>query len=66
VDDACPDHSADIANNWSDDGRVKLLRHSTNKGVGGAVKTGYCQAVRDGMDVVVKIDGDDASFGFIF
>jgi glycosyltransferase involved in cell wall biosynthesis len=35
-----------------------LLRHETNRGVGGAIKTGYQQAVRDGVDVVAVMGGD--------
>lgn len=34
------------------------LRHETNRGVGGAIKTGYQQAVRDGVDVVTVMGGD--------
>ncbi|GFE66211.1 hypothetical protein KIN_32850 [Litoreibacter roseus] len=35
-----------------------MIRHEVNKGVGGAVITGYRQALADGMDIVVKPDGD--------
>jgi glycosyltransferase involved in cell wall biosynthesis len=58
VDDACPEGSGDfIACNVSDP-RVRVLRHTQNLGVGGAVMTGYRQAVIDGARVIVKIDGD--------
>lgn len=58
VDDACPDGSADwIAANVNDP-RVVVLRNPQNQGVGGAVMTGYRRAVADGMDVIVKVDGD--------
>jgi len=58
VDDACPEASGDfIAANVSDP-RVRVLRHEINQGVGGAVMTGYRQAILDGAAVVVKIDGD--------
>src|SRR5690606_11392859 len=32
---------------------------STNLGVGGAVMTGYLTALADGMDIIVKVDGDN-------
>jgi len=35
-----------------------VLFNSVNLGVGGAVMTGYRQALTDGCEVVVKIDGD--------
>lgn len=37
---------------------VVPLRHETNRGVGGAIKTGYQQAVQDGVDVVTVMGGD--------
>ncbi|MDP1172010.1 glycosyltransferase, partial [Klebsiella pneumoniae] len=40
------------------DPRVRVLFHTKNQGVGGAVSTAYGQAIKDGMDIVVKIDGD--------
>ncbi len=57
VDDASPD---DIAGALSGirDPRLCLLRHARNQGVGGAMLTGYEQAVKLGCDIVVKMDGD--------
>jgi len=57
VDDCCPDGSGDIAAR-SADPRVEVLRHPVNKGVGGAVITGYGRALELGADIVVKMDGD--------
>jgi len=37
---------------------VVPIRHETNRGRGGAVKTGYRAALDDGMDVVAVLDGD--------
>ena len=39
--------------------RVVPIRHEENRGVGGAIKTGYRAAYRDGIDVVAVIAGDD-------
>jgi len=58
VDDACPEGSGDHVKAHCADLRVRVLTHEVNQGVGGAVMTGYRQAVIDGCDVVVKIDGD--------
>jgi len=58
VDDACPSHSGINASGEVKDYRIHLVRHETNLGVGGAVKSGYKKALELGMDVVVKIDGD--------
>ncbi|CAA7624504.1 Glycosyltransferase involved in cell wall biogenesis [Candidatus Terasakiella magnetica] len=58
VDDCCPDGSGDIAA-ASSDPRVEVLRHSVNKGVGGAVITGYRRARALECDIVIKMDGDD-------
>lgn len=40
------------------DTRVRVLRNTSNLGVGGAVMAGYRAAIDDGMDVIVKVDGD--------
>lgn len=58
VDDACPDGSGDWVLANCHDARVRLVRHQENQGVGGAVMTGYVNALADGADVLVKMDGD--------
>lgn len=58
VDDACPEGTADHVQMHCADKRVRLIRHTRNLGVGGAVMTGYQAALADGMQVMVKIDGD--------
>jgi glycosyltransferase involved in cell wall biosynthesis len=58
VDDCCPVSSGDFIESQSSDPRVKVLRHQQNQGVGGAVMTGYRAAILDGMEVIVKVDGD--------
>ena len=34
------------------------IRHDENQGVGGAIKTGYSQALADGMEVLAVMNGD--------
>ncbi len=58
VDDACPNGSGDFVERHCTDPRVVVLRHAQNKGVGGAVMTGYRAAIDDGAAVIVKVDGD--------
>lgn len=58
IDDHCPERSGDYIEETCRDSRVRVIRHDVNQGVGGAVLTGYEQAVSDGAEVIVKIDGD--------
>lgn len=58
VDDACPDGTGDLIERDAADARVRVLRHTENRGVGGAMVTGYAAALADGCEVVVKVDGD--------
>lgn len=58
VDDRCPDGTADLVERTCRDPRVVVLRHPENRGVGGATITGYRQALADGAEIVVKLDGD--------
>jgi len=58
VDDCCPQKSGELVRSKCQDRRVKVITHEANKGVGGATVTGYQAAVLDGIDIVVKVDGD--------
>ncbi len=58
VDDACPEKSGEYVEKNTRDPRIKVIYHDVNKGVGGAVMSGYKQAINDGAEIVVKIDGD--------
>lgn len=58
VDDFCPDGSGDLIEQRNTDPRVRVLRHERNKGVGGAVITGYRAALEEDIEVVIKVDGD--------
>lgn len=58
VDDCCPHGSGDFVAANCTDSRVTVLRHDVNQGVGGAVMTGYRAAIQDGIQIIVKIDGD--------
>jgi dolichol-phosphate mannosyltransferase len=58
VDDKCPENTGDLVEQSAPDARVRVIRNSVNRGVGGAVMAGYEAALRDGADVMVKVDGD--------
>lgn len=58
VDDKSPDDTARIVEELAD-ARVTLVRHPENRGVGGAMASGFAEAIRQRLDVVVKMDGDD-------
>jgi hypothetical protein len=58
IDDCCPESSGDFVTANCSDPRITILKHAVNQGVGGAVISGYQAAVKDGIDIVVKIDGD--------
>lgn len=58
VDDCCPEQSGQLVTDQCRDQRVRVLYHEANAGVGGATLSGYRAALEDGVDVVVKIDGD--------
>lgn len=58
VDDCCPDGSGEHVERNCNDARVQIIYHRKNQGVGGAVMTGYKTAIDQGIDVIVKVDGD--------
>jgi len=57
VDDNCPQSSGKKAEELHRS-NVIVLYHKQNKGVGGAVITGYRKALELGCDIVIKMDGD--------
>lgn len=57
VDDRSPDDTAEQIRRLHDP-RVRLVQHSVNQGVGGAMVTGYREALRLGAEIIVKMDGD--------
>lgn len=58
IDDCCPEKTGKSVQELNVDNRVKVLFHDRNLGVGGAVMTGYREALFAGSDIIVKIDGD--------
>lgn len=60
VDDVSTDDTAQIIEGYAakDPGRVVLIRHSKNRGVGAAIATGYRAAVEDECELVAVMAGD--------
>ncbi len=58
VDDGCPENTGKYLLSEVSDPRLKVLFHDSNKGVGGAVKTGYTAALEENYDIIIKIDSD--------
>ena len=58
IDDGCPQETGKYVQQECGDPRVRVIFHAENRGVGGAMITGYQQAIADGADIIVKLDGD--------
>lgn len=58
IDDFCPEGSGNFVKENCNDVRIRVIRHEVNQGVGGAVMSGYRAAIEEGIDIIVKVDGD--------
>lgn len=59
VNDGSKDETGAFADRYAQlDPRVIVVHHETNRGVGGAMITGFQKALEAGADIVVKVDGD--------
>lgn len=59
VDDRSPDSSSDRVREASHkDPRITLIQHTVNQGVGGAMISGFQEALRLTAQIVIKMDGD--------
>lgn len=59
VDDNCPENSGKFIMENFIDNRIEVIFNQKNLGVGGAVKEGYKLGLKEGCDILVKVDGDD-------
>ncbi|MDY9926359.1 glycosyltransferase family 2 protein [Methanosarcina sp.] len=58
IDDCSSDRTPEVIKNLKDP-RVTSLRHEVNKGAGKSVVDGYKMALKEKMDIVVVMDGDN-------
>ncbi|MCF8011601.1 MAG: glycosyltransferase family 2 protein [Clostridiales bacterium] len=58
VDDCSTDSTYDVVNSYEET-RITLTRHAINSGVGAAIVTGYKQALKDNIDLVAVMAGDN-------
>jgi glycosyltransferase involved in cell wall biosynthesis len=58
VDDASRDGTAEAATGTGD-GRVEVVTHEKNQGVGAAIVSGYKRALKNGIDVTCVMAGDN-------
>lgn len=58
VEDKSPDDTLAVLRSIRD-ARLSIVEHAENGGVGSAMTSGFAEAQRRGLDVVVKMDGDD-------
>ncbi len=59
VDDASPDSTSDLVTAAArKDERITLIKHAQNRGVGGAMVSGFRKALELGAQIVIKLDGD--------
>ncbi len=58
VNDGSKDKTEETVKKLMNDYKIKLINHEKNKGYGGAQKTGYREAYKDGADMVVLLHSD--------
>lgn len=59
VNDGSRDETGSVADRYAElDRRITVVHHEKNHGVGGAMVTGFKNAIEAGADIVVKIDAD--------
>ncbi len=60
VDDCSPDKTGFLIDQFAlRDSRIIPIHHEKNKGVGGAIVSGYKRSLEDGLDVVAVMAGDN-------
>ena len=60
VDDASTDDTYKIASNIErQNGKLLVVKHKENRGVGAAIATGYKKALAEDIDIAVVMDGDN-------
>jgi glycosyltransferase involved in cell wall biosynthesis len=59
INDASPDQTGEILDQLAQQNKkITVLHHSENQGVGGAMISGFFEAMKQNQEVVIKMDGD--------
>jgi glycosyltransferase involved in cell wall biosynthesis len=59
VNDASPDKTGEMLNQLAkENSKITVIHHDKNQGVGGAMVSGFQEAIKQNHEVVIKIDGD--------
>ena len=59
INDSSPDKTGAVLSELAaGNSKITILTHSENQGVGGAMITGFKEAIEQNIDLVVKLDGD--------
>jgi len=59
IDDGSTDATAEKIRGFETDLRYVNIRHESNSGVGAAITTGYRRALKDGIDIIAVMAGDN-------
>ena len=58
IDDACPDSTGYKIRNSVKSDKLDFLFHDSNRGIGGAMKSGFLYALKFKPQIIIKIDSD--------
>ena len=58
VDDFCPEYTGQKIMNALDNEKVDVIFHENNKGIGGAMKSGFLYSLKFNPEIIIKIDSD--------
>ena len=58
VDDYCPESTGEKISNCLNSEKIDFIYHESNKGIGGAMKSGFIYALKFNPEIVIKIDSD--------
>ena len=65
IDDFCPDNTGKKISKLINSEKIDLIFHESNKGIGGAMKSGFIYALRFEPEIIIKIDSDGQMSPFL-
>ncbi len=58
VDDCCAENSGDLVQTSITDAKATVIKNEFNQSVGGSVLNKFSYAIKQGVEILLKIDGD--------